>query len=835
MKRKLLILLVGTALNGVASSLYGEFLFAPVNPTDNGFFTPTFEQYDGQTADDYGLWFEYSAWDVFYSPNSKEGNYPDIFAPAGGVFKADGKWHPEERPPGFPGSSDTRPLNPFAFWDTYNPTITQVKGNSAFIIGPDSTGNIYSFQEKTGYQLHNKPDYSERVSTYNGTGSLGSVIFQFQTDGTNVDFSNIILKYKGVDGNTYSLGVNSPETEYLREYSTTGSDHWSATAGYRNRTLLQWDLSGVEGTGEFWIEWASLSSSMSFQKADLVTLSYYSLGMPGSSTWGDDYTNGTWSGSEYWQAQSTPQENGNLKFKNADVVNVDIDDSDHTVGEIIFDGANNVTIGSSGDYRLTSNTGITVRSDAVDAADKVYTFDADYGFGALNFFEVNSGTVVMNGDISGNYGIVKMGDGAVVMNGDNTFTQFLAVQGGELRINGSNQYTGSTTVVDGRLIISNAHALGNSTLALAIGGDADLYAFTAGSANWMAELLLDGDLTLNRDISLGAGDFGKRLGAINTADGATFSGNVSFSGAWANPDAQGVSAAVGNTFLTAKEASDRLVFSGSMTGGNSQKTVTLDGLGEVVFAGVNKTYATSTVVSKGTLLIEVGTDFINSGAISVDALARLNVKGGITGSGDITLNGGVLNVDGTIGGSGTFIFNGGKLTGTGHFLRQINLGDGDILSPGDSTGTLHTGSQTWGGGGVYLWEIAAADGSEGEHWDFLDISGTLNVTATVENRFELRIATLGSLDDFDDTESYSWLIARATGGIENFDASLFSINTAGFSNFYVGSFSLYATGDELYLQYAIPEPSTWMLVGVGVVFFGWSQWRRRTDKLRFQA
>ncbi len=832
MKKGLVVFFAGVALSGAGSSLYGEFLFSPVDPTPNGLFTPTLTFYDSQTANDYGLWFEYSAWDVFYSPNSKEGNYPDIFAPAGGVQGLDGLWYPEARPGGFPASPDSNPRNAFAFWDTYNPTITQVKSNTAFIIGPDSTGNIYTFQDKTGYQLHNKPDYNERESIYNGAASLGTVIFQFQTDGTNVDFSKIVLKYKGVDGNTYSLGVNSPETEYLREYSTTGSDHWSATAGYRNRTLLQWDLSGMEGTGEFWIEWESLSSSMSFQKADLITASYYELAMPGSSTWGNDFNSGLWSGGEYWKGQSAPQENGNLKFTNAAEVHVDIDDGHHTVGEIIFDGANNVTIGSSGDYRLSSNTGITVRSTAPDAAEKVYTFDADYGLGALNFFEVNSGTVVVNGDISGDYGIVKMGNGTVVMNGDNTFTGFLGMQGGELRINGSNQYTGTTTVVNGRLIISNANALGNGTSALTIGGDADLYAFTTGSALWMAELLLDGDLTLNRNIALGAGDLGKRLGAINTTDGAIFSGAVSFSGVLVNPEAQASNSAVGNTFLTAKSETDRLTFTGAMTGGNSQKTVTLDGLGEVVFAGVDKTYAASTVVSKGTLLVEVGTNFINSGAIKVESLARLNVKGGITGNGDITLDGGILNVNGTVSGNGAFIFNGGQLTGNGHFMRQINLGGGDVLAPGNSTGTLHTGAQTWGGGGVYLWEIASAEGQEGEHWDFLDISGSLKVTATTENRFELRIATLGALTDFDDTTDYSWLIAKASGGIEDFDISLFSINTTGFANPYIGSFGLYASGDELFLQYAVPEPSSWMLMGLGATFFGWNRWKRRCHKLR---
>lgn len=79
--------------------------------------------------------------------------------------------------------------------------------------------------------------------------------------------------------------------------------------------------------------------------------------------------------------------------------------------------------------------------------------------------------------------------------------------------------------------------------------------------------MIEGDLVLNWNITLGAGDLGKRLGAFNTTNGAEFSGNISFSGVVANPDAPGGSSAVGNTRITAQEASDHVTFSGQMTGG----------------------------------------------------------------------------------------------------------------------------------------------------------------------------------------------------------------------------------------------------------------------------
>lgn len=769
-------------------SLRAEFLFAPENPTDNGFFTPTLTFIDGE--------YEYSAWDIFYAPHSV-GNYPDIFAPAGGVWDdATGTWKPESRTSaGFPASPYYNPQNAFAFWDTYNPTITQTLSNTTFIIGPDISGNIYTFQSKTAYQLHNAPDYDQ----------LGTVIFQFQTDGTNVDFSKIRLAYMGEDGNKYYIGVNDPETEYLREYSTTGSDHWSATAGYRNRVLFQWDLSGVIGTGEYWIEWESQSSSMSFQKADLITASYYEVGMPVSSTWVSSGA-GNWSDSSNWtgQAGGTPLENGNLKFKNTAATQLDIDDADHLVGEVIFENAADVTIGSIGNYKLTANTGVTTRSDAVDAADRVYTFDADYEFGALNFFEINTGTVVMNGTLSGNYGMVKLGAGTLELNGNNSFTQFLAVQDGTLILRGSNAYTGSTTVVNGRVIAAHSSAFGNGSGALIIGGDADLYAFTTNASSWLAELVVEGDLAISRDISLGAGDLGKRLGAFNTIAGAEFSGAISFSGVVANPDAVAGSTAVGNTRLTAESVTDRLIFSGQMTGGSNQKTVTMDGLGTVVYAGVNKTYNTSTHVASGTLLIEAGTSYTGGGHWSVASGALLQVNGGLAGTGNLNLNGGTI-------------------TGSGDINRSFTVAGGSVISPGNSVGVLGTISQTWGAGGVYLWEIASVASTPGIGWDLLDITGVLTITATSANPFEIRIASLG-LVDFDELSDYAWIIGTATGGIAGFDTARFFINTDGFDNSFTGTFGIEVTGagNELTLTYsAVPEPSTWLLITVAMTFLVW--------------
>lgn len=781
---------------GASSAWIWEDGYTPV-----GFILPSLPLYDYR--------FEYSAWDIFYAPHSAP-NYPDIFAPSGGVYNPGTdeydptQWNPSY---GIPSHPTFNPTDPFAFWHTYNPTITQTQSTTAFIIGPDVAGNIYTFQDKTAFRLH-------QATTWGAGESLQTVIFQFQTDGTNVDFGNIRLGYRAEDGNIYYLGVNDPQTEYLREYSTTSSDHWSASAGYRNRVQLQWDLSGVTTT-EFWIEWQSQSSSMSFQKADLITASYYEVGMPVSSTWigtGTVLNPGEWNDSSNWtsQAGGTPLENGNLKFKNATASALNINDDDHVVGEIIFDNAAAMTIGSSADYKLISNTGITTRNGG---ANTEYTFNADYELGALNFFEVNTGKVIMNGDISGNYGLVKLGAGTLEMNGTNTFNQFLAVQGGTLRITGSNSYSGSTNVVNGRIIVANNNALGTSSSALNIGGDASMYAFTTGSSSWFAELLLEGDRNLTRHINLGAGDLGKRLGAYGTTNGATFSGNISFSGLVSDPDAPGGASAVGNTWLTAQTATDILTFSGQVSGGAATKTVTLDGQGKVVFSGVAKTYNTSTLVQSGALEIATGSAYTGNGNMTVNS--RLIVNGSLGGTGALTLN------------------NGSKLSGNGEIGRTLTITGNATVSPGNSAvGELtFTNNLIFGASGVYEWELQNAVGIAGQDYDTITVLGSLNITSTNSNPFLIGLHTLnvsgtaGMASDFSgftEGELYSWILLSTSDGITGFADNKFQLNLSGFANDYdADSFSLSLSEDQrqLILNYqytSVPEPGRMALLALAL-------------------
>jgi hypothetical protein len=175
-----------------------------------------------------------------------------------------------------------------------------------------------------------------------------------------------------------------------------------------------------------------------------------------------------------------------------------------------------------------------------------------------------------------------------------------------------------------------------------------------------------------------------------------------------------------------------------------------------------------------------------------------------------------VNVNGSLAGSGTI----------GASLLTVN----GVLAPGNSPGTLATGAQLWNDGGSYLWEINNSDGTKGadEGWDFLDITGALDLTNLSAGGFTIDIDSLttanlaGAPDGFDTfiqadgTFDYEFTIATASAGVSGFDASLFTLDTSGFSKAPGWDWQIKLTGNDLVLEaYAVPEPSSTALLGLG--------------------
>lgn len=408
------------------------------------------------------------------------------------------------------------------------------------------------------------------------------------------------------------------------------------------------------------------------------------------------------------------------------------------------------------------------------------TFSAGTGF-----------TNILNGSISGAGAFTKAGTGLLLLNGSSSFTNLLTISAGTLRL-GANErlsdlapvlITATTAILDlngfsetiGSLASSAAGkvTLGNGFLA-AGGNNLSTTNSTVISGNGgftkagTGTLILTGANTYTSNTVVGAGtlQLGTSERIANTSpliisNGATF--NMTWNGTNYSETVASLAGA-GNvalgTTLTAGN-SGTANFSGSISGAGAFTKV---GTGTQIFTGTNS-YGGATTISVGNL--QVNGNSANS-AVTIASTATLSGNGTV---GTVTVNSGATN------------------------------------SPGASApGTLTSGAETWAGGGNYVCEINNALGTRGVNWDWLNLSGALAITANSGSKFNLRIVSLtaanagGSVTNFDNTVTYIWPIASASGGISGFDATKFNLITTGFQNSLgAGSFTLSQSGNDLNL------------------------------------
>ncbi len=464
MKKALLLTLL---LLGHAFPLPAQSFFTPAPQ----YLTPSFRN---------GANTEYSRWDVFYSPYAGA-NYPDIKAPNGtdGYFSESGL-PPSVLPP------NANPSDPWAFWNTSNPTLTQTNNAGQFLTSPGIAGNIYSFSGANAFEIADATAYS-----------LGTVMVQWQTDGTLIDLSTLKLVYNNGGGD-----IELSATNLITEYKSSGSSF----GGLTNRTAAQWNLAGL-GITSYKIVFASAGSSNSFQELLLDTSASYSEAVPSARTWDGGGGTSLWSNAANWSGDSMTVTGGNVRFSSGGGV---VLDSNRTIGELALDGPSGFVLGNSGGAVLKINTGIT----ATPASAATYTVSAPVALGAFNLINLNGNTdLTLSGVISGSTGYTKQGDGTLRLTGNNTFTGSVDIEGGTAIVSGTNAYTGTTSVASGTLVLKgNAPSgapgtLGSATSNVAVGLDPATYGAKAEAA-----LIVEGDYTVGRGIDLATGGNPKALG-----------------------------------------------------------------------------------------------------------------------------------------------------------------------------------------------------------------------------------------------------------------------------------------------------------------------------------
>ena len=482
-------------------------------------------------------------------------------------------------------------------------------------------------------------------------------------------------------------------------------------------------------------------------------------------------------------------------------------------GGLVKTGASFLTLGGSNSYSggTLVNGGTIFVTGSGTLGDAAGTVTISNAVLDLRNQQTRTGTITMTNQDAR---IINGGGGSIVNNG-NAF-QFgggslevplsgnggLNVTGGG-QITSSNSYTGATTISgttgwygQNRLFVGNANALGAASGELTISG---------GTVNLQSNTIT-------------------RSGNVTISGGAIENGTLSKTG----------------SAYDIRGGSISTVLSGSA--GLSKSTTNGAALNAV------NTYTGATTVSGGALNVASGGS-IASSATTVDSGATLDVSGAagaITNSGTtlvrsggtsgaLTVNGGTATVNGTAG--NTTINSGGTLLGSGS-VSALRVASGGTLAVGNSPGQLNvTGSAEWAGGGIYAWEFASAAGNnsnpltgQGTNWDFLSVSGVLNIAADSSNKFIIDVISLLALNDtsFNLNDNYSFTIATAAGGITSFLASDFNITgyqaTASNNKWSIDRVTNNGgISQSLVLSYtgatAIPEPSSvaLTLIGLGVL------------------
>jgi hypothetical protein len=175
--------------------------------------------------------------------------------------------------PGFRGSPDSEA----GYWERFtvafglpgNPAdqggsttgafLAQVGSTNAFITG---SGNIYDFS-----------DAIQRFTLTDATPfSLGTVVLQTRTLGSELDYSGVLLSYTDGTG-SHSLAP-LPRIELDR----------GTTLGASVSSLFQWNLAGL-GVTDYSITFAGAGSSVSFDAMTLDTWNQFAVVVPEPSTW----------------------------------------------------------------------------------------------------------------------------------------------------------------------------------------------------------------------------------------------------------------------------------------------------------------------------------------------------------------------------------------------------------------------------------------------------------------------------------------------------------------------------------------------------------------------
>jgi len=416
--------------------------------------------------------------------------------------------------------------------------------------------------------------------------------------------------------------------------------------------------------------------------------------------WTGGAGDGLWDTSGNWAGGNVPNTSGeNPEFDTASFVTPGAQavtlSNPTTIGSLRINTTDSITI--NGSTTLTTGNAIT----GVSSVAPNLTINPNISTSSVLYFTgFSGGQITFNGSVSQGGDMATFSPSTqITFNGNisgsgRLYIEDTAGDSGRMTITAANSYTGNTTVRGGTLAASGDATFGDGTGTILIIGRS-----TTTTSDAVLELS-----NLNNSISnpyTFGGDGQSGAGVLRLTSGsATFTGAGRTTG---NGGSTTIFVAVTGTTLTFANtlttySGNTIVFDGdgdvstSGSGAIIQSSGTADlrkgGTGTLTYGGAANTYAGSTTINGGSLVLNATGNSIADGGLILNSGTSASLsKSDQIGSSILTLNSATFNTNGFDEALGALI-----LLGDSNF----NLGSGDsVIAFADSSGQSWTAGQTF--------------------------------------------------------------------------------------------------------------------------------------------
>jgi len=428
------------------------------------------------------------------------------------------------------------------------------------------------------------------------------------------------------------------------------------------------------------------------------------------------------------------------------------------------------------------------------------------GAGTLTTDSASNG--IFSGGISGSGGLIKNGSGQLTLNGTNTYNGMTALNAGTLRLESSATIAGDITVSGGQLAYAASNLIADTASIIMTSGSIDL-STRSETINSMAmsggtlRRAGTGSLTLSAASSFtgGTANFTAQTSRINTSGTTTF-GNTAFE------------------YWGTGTAANGLILGGNiLVNDNAVANFTNNGSGNLGVMSLNSANRTIDVGSGGTLNMGWNVSGTSVG-ITKNGTGSLVLTANNTYTGATVVNAGTLIVNGSLAaGSALTVASGATLGGTGTINGAATVNG--FLRPGNSPGILNFGSSlALGATSEITMELNGT--VRGTEYDGINVTGALtyggNLTINVGSAFLASDSTFSLFTFASQTGGLAFVSLAGAYGAGDFTNSggVWSLTDSGGNQW-----SLSQADGNLGFT-AVPEPSTWALLGLfGLACAGW--------------